>query len=1451
MTGIKMKRWIAAMVSVVMLYGLLAGAFAPQADAATARIAKIVSVTGDVQITKSGGTKPYKAFSGLYLNQGDHIKTGKNSSLVLEVEDRKDEVTVGANAELYVSQLKEDDGSKNTSLKVWSGSVWTKASSLVDTKDTFEVETPTAVMGVRGTQFSVNVDPKTGRMSVTVNAGIVQVHPSIPSPGSSRNADGNAPIVPSNPITSVFPGMQADVYENPLSGDISHVLSYLDLDDLAGLADPAIIEAMIRNKNVADQENEKLLEKFKQDLDNHTPPGLDLDEQEQLDNYREMLDHLTGNILKTAIEKGTVDEQTIEDIVNKTQQQIGSEFELDYKNPPAPKLTSQQQAMKERALEEKRRQQQQLQQKEQMKEQQRQNQQNLLNQIMQEQQRQQEQNEQKAEQKQQNALDKYLNSLTEQERERLLKEIEARENAQNQQPTSPSGGGGSSSPGRPSPPANTGTELNGTGIYTGSVTARVNSGNATYGPVSGMRTIDGNVTITGNTSGDIALRNLMIAGDLIVDATNASVLLQETVVVEGETIIRDVSSRTLTSQATHGGKLEVQDSNGAGLHLSGAASEALVDITGDGEVALRGEFLHLVKVTGAAMLKIDADARISQLEILSSDAQLENEGWIGDILYPSDLEVHGSVLLEVEKIIQRKIAAVNAADSLDSMREALHALGLGHEMSEAAIEYMLAHRPETGFSTYEQILKAVQQAIDHEVPGTEPYVAYFGSSPIMDPSAIKVEVAGADVLYALDMHALVASSTPNLNPDVSLLEKMVTDGIAKKFNVPSGQTSMNLNLSPLTSYYQVNLIIFAARGDQVSKPTRSIAVPGEDVYFGNINGSVTLTEPAPAGGVRVMVFARYSYEYEWSLRQPIMDEAADVSLENYTFVDIAEGETAASYNLRVNRYGSSYVVGYSIVSELPEDSLLLKQGYAGHDDTMVSYAHAEQARFIHFPHQTEDEPVEQVSLTVASGVAVTGTVQVHANKLGGSDTVYVLAENEQGQAGFASVAVTGTAPVPFKVIAPEGSSYRMLYFLSNEYVLDNAYYYGEAGAYTRNLQQAAWVDSADSVNLVLPDDEISIAPLEFSETGFGFTFTPIEGADQYQFKLYDEYGTRFWLTPESVTAEEAAASQFTIYIDELMSEREEGLMPNRTYYLSVAAYADEGSGLVAAGVGRMYSGVLYSKPYVLSSAPFENSQAVPTDAIFTLTYNEPVTVSQIDNGFVLLSSDGIPTVGVSAEVQGDGTKVIVSFDQELVADSYYILQANPRAVRNSHGVSSGLFELAFHTAITNVQVPSVTSTVYEDSLHVSWVADGSMAVTRYDVWVNNEWKGTTEGTSFDLAGQFAATDLAILVRAYDGQTVVAETELFPAFNPVRYFNAQAGFYDGIILFFEFEEVAGAASYVIYNDLYGSGQMNRTVKSEPGQVQVNTPGRVIIIAVDETGRVMAKSEIQYTIDYQSI
>jgi hypothetical protein len=127
----------------------------------TKRTAKISNIKGAVEVkTVTGEVRPAKV--GMVLNEGDTVETKSNSTAMLDVDGSGEtaSVEVKANAKLKLSEMLENkkDGVQMTLLDLSMGEILIKAKKLHSEKSKFEVKTPTSIVGVKGTTFSVSVE---------------------------------------------------------------------------------------------------------------------------------------------------------------------------------------------------------------------------------------------------------------------------------------------------------------------------------------------------------------------------------------------------------------------------------------------------------------------------------------------------------------------------------------------------------------------------------------------------------------------------------------------------------------------------------------------------------------------------------------------------------------------------------------------------------------------------------------------------------------------------------------------------------------------------------------------------------------------------------------------------------------------------------------------------------------------------------------------------------------------------------------------------------------------------------------------------------------------------------------------------------------------------------------------------------------------------------------------
>jgi len=145
----------------LLVLGLILGVTSAAIAAEKGRIASITEIEGKVQV-KLAGERWKAAEVGMVLKQKDAIRTRRNSTAVLNVNGNAQTaiVQMKENSHLSLAKLIEDakKGSQKTLLDLSLGSILIKAQKLHSKKSSFEVKTPTSIVGVRGTTFSVIVE---------------------------------------------------------------------------------------------------------------------------------------------------------------------------------------------------------------------------------------------------------------------------------------------------------------------------------------------------------------------------------------------------------------------------------------------------------------------------------------------------------------------------------------------------------------------------------------------------------------------------------------------------------------------------------------------------------------------------------------------------------------------------------------------------------------------------------------------------------------------------------------------------------------------------------------------------------------------------------------------------------------------------------------------------------------------------------------------------------------------------------------------------------------------------------------------------------------------------------------------------------------------------------------------------------------------------------------------
>jgi ferric-dicitrate binding protein FerR (iron transport regulator) len=189
----KISRWssLAALLSFAALPVLAqqpaaAPAAAPAPAAPTAPPApllwQIVEVTGTVQIKADAGATWSNAHPNQTLTAGASVRTGADGKATLKAGDAAG-VNVQPGATIEVGALSQSGDTVKMDSKTISGKALFLVNKLKTQDSSFKVETPTAIVGVRGTAFSVSVAEDGESSRVACFTGEVSVKGRGPEPG--------------------------------------------------------------------------------------------------------------------------------------------------------------------------------------------------------------------------------------------------------------------------------------------------------------------------------------------------------------------------------------------------------------------------------------------------------------------------------------------------------------------------------------------------------------------------------------------------------------------------------------------------------------------------------------------------------------------------------------------------------------------------------------------------------------------------------------------------------------------------------------------------------------------------------------------------------------------------------------------------------------------------------------------------------------------------------------------------------------------------------------------------------------------------------------------------------------------------------------------------------------------------------------------------------------------
>ncbi|RKP54317.1 hypothetical protein D7Z26_13215 [Cohnella endophytica] len=465
------KQTLRFLVLILALLPLL-GALAQGASAATSRVAVVKELKGSVKVKKAGGSKEFTAFAKMSLNEGDILIVGEGGSAVLQFANgtsEDDQMGVSSNTTLTFSKLSDRNGT-TTKVSMLKGSVWSSVKSIKNKDDQFTLETPTAIMGVRGTNLFVGVDPLTGESKFFIASGVGQVTPKAANGQDPRNS------------YFIYPSQQLSL-DDSQSGDLQGNIIPVDLDSLIRNVSPKIIEEIIKSKAAIDKENEDFINKQKQLLENggqaETNTTLDIKTLSDLERISRNLDNLISNLVKKAIDNNIVNKDAIKKIVDEANLNLAKKINLDNVQPL--ELTDKEKAKQAEILKKLKEKEDQLKKQKELEDAKR-KQEELLKKLEEQKKKTQDANKAAEELKKKKAKEEYEKQLAEVERKKFEEENKKREEElkQQQQTASPSPGTGSGGGGIVTPPVTLPDGITGLSITNGSQSLSLKRSNSFY-----------------------------------------------------------------------------------------------------------------------------------------------------------------------------------------------------------------------------------------------------------------------------------------------------------------------------------------------------------------------------------------------------------------------------------------------------------------------------------------------------------------------------------------------------------------------------------------------------------------------------------------------------------------------------------------------------------------------------------------------------------------------------------------------------------------------------------------------------------------------------------------------------------------------------------------------------------------------------------------------------------
>ncbi|MFW5867142.1 MAG: FecR family protein [Armatimonadota bacterium] len=231
------------------------------------RIASVSDVAGDVFV-KTATDEDFLPLSDTqHVLAGYMVRTGADGGVTLNwVDGSRVRLAPETTVRVRKAVLNTNTEERTSLFDLDAGRIWVRVLSALGGKTKFEVRTPTATAGVRGTVFSVAVD-ENGETSVAVYEGEVRVDAEAGSesvaPGQQASVEGSTPRISSAPEDAIDWSRQFGIIGPRLelgAGDTMSVPEGARTVTISGISEPGATVTINGTPVALDRGNEFVAE---------------------------------------------------------------------------------------------------------------------------------------------------------------------------------------------------------------------------------------------------------------------------------------------------------------------------------------------------------------------------------------------------------------------------------------------------------------------------------------------------------------------------------------------------------------------------------------------------------------------------------------------------------------------------------------------------------------------------------------------------------------------------------------------------------------------------------------------------------------------------------------------------------------------------------------------------------------------------------------------------------------------------------------------------------------------------------------------------------------------------------------------------------------------------------------------------------------------------------------